>query len=412
MTDHIQELTISTLGHRGDGIAETGAGSVFVAGGLPGEIVRAELKGNRAAIAEIVRKSPERTEQACGHFSLCGGCQVQHLSEPAYLAWKQQLVRAAFATQGLEVPVAAVVPCKPGTRRRAALTAVKAGRRVLMGYHEKATHKLVDIQECPVLVPPIVEALPGLRKLCALVMPKKGDVRVSVLSTSSGLDVALDKATPKYTAKIPDLSQLAMEMDLARLTINGEILLEARPPALIMNGMPVVPPPGGFAQATAPAEAALAELVSNAVGEARKVADLFAGIGTFALRLAEAASVHAVESDAAALKSLDTVLRRRQGLKQITMERRDLFRRPLMAEELTGFDAVVFDPPRAGAQEQAKQLAQSKVPLLVAVSCNPATLVRDAKLLMDGGYDIETVVPVDQFLWSPHIECVAIMKRK
>ncbi|MEP3302929.1 MAG: RNA methyltransferase, partial [Roseibium sp.] len=292
------------------------------------------------------------------------------------------------------------------------LTATRAGRTILFGYHEKASHKMVDISECPVLVPEIIASLRGLKRLCVELMPKKGELRLNILSTKSGLDVAFDQADRKYESKFAALSQLAVELGLARLTINGETLLEARPPVLDMGGLTVVPPPAGFTQATLQAEEALCALVLDGLGKSKKVADLFAGVGTFALRIAKNASVHAVEGDAAANKALDKALRVPRGLKKVTFERRDLFRRPLMKAELANYDTVVFDPPRAGAQAQAEQIAASKVKTVIAVSCNPATLARDLRILIDGGYTLQKVTPVDQFLFSPHIECVAILKRE
>ncbi|WP_417685227.1 class I SAM-dependent RNA methyltransferase [Roseibium sp.] len=405
-------LKISELGHRGDGIAFTDDGQVFVPAALPGEEVLAQVDRGRAQDVTIVTASPDRIEPICRHFEACGGCTVQHLAETPYLEWKRQMVVKALADRGIETTVHPVIASKPGSRRRAVLTAVRAGRHVLLGYHEKASHRLVNIAECPVLVPEIVSALPGLRKLSAELMPKKGELRVNVLSTTNGLDVAFDNADRKYETRFASLTQLAVEQDLARLTINGETLFQVRPPALDMGGLAVVPPPAGFTQATLEAEEALSRLVLDGIGKVKKVADLFAGIGTFALRIARSASVHAVEGDAAAIQSLDQALRVPKGLKKVTHERRDLFRRPLIKAEMEGYDAVVFDPPRAGAQAQAEQIAASKVKTVVAVSCNPATLARDLRILIDGGYTLQSVTPVDQFLFSSHIECVATLKRE
>lgn len=279
----------------------------------------------------------------------------------------------------------------------------------MLGYHEKASHRLVDIAECPVLDPVIVEALPGLKSLASEVLPKKGELRMTVLVTTTGLDVALDKADKGYERKIPALSQKVVDQNLARLSVNGEVILELRPPLLDMGGIGIVAAPGGFAQATLAAEHALSKLVIDGVGKAKTIADLFSGVGTFALRLGRQANVHAVEGDAAALAAFDKALRKPQGLKKVTFERRDLSRRPLVKEELEPYDAVVFDPPRAGAQAQAEQLALSKVKTIVAVSCNPATLARDLRILLDGGYVLQSVTPVDQFHYSPHIEAVAVL---
>jgi len=407
-----RELTILELGHRGDGIAQTENGPVYVAGALPGEVARAKVANGRALDPVITALSPDRTAPVCRHYETCGGCSLQHLAEGPYLVWKRGLVEKALSDRGIDFPVSGTVAATAGGRRRAVLAATRAGRHTLLGYHEKASHRLVDISECPVLDPVIAAALPGLKSLAAEVLPKKGELRLTVLATTAGLDVAIDKADKGYERKIPALSQKTVDLDLARLSVNGEVILEVRPPLLDMDGIGLVAAPGGFTQATLAAEKALSRLVLDGVGKARTVADLFSGAGTFALRLARQANVHAVEGDGAALAAFDKALRKPQGLKKVTFERRDLTRRPLVREELEPYDAVVFDPPRAGAQAQAEQLAASKVKTIVAVSCNPATLARDLRILIDGGYALQSVTPVDQFHYSPHIEVVAVLKRE
>ncbi|ADZ71727.1 class I SAM-dependent RNA methyltransferase [Polymorphum gilvum] len=411
MTDATLELTITGLGHRGDGLADGPDGPLFVAGALPGERVRARVAGQRATMVDLLQPSPERITPVCRHVERCGGCNVQHLAPDPYLAWKRDLVIEALADRGIAAEVGATVAARPATRRRAALTAVRAGHKILLGYHEKASHRLVDVTECPVLVPAITAALPGLKTLAAALMPRRGEVRIAVLASEAGLDVAVGNAAPGTEKKLVALTALAADLDLARLSVDGETIVERRAPVLTMGRASVVPPPGAFTQATAEAETALAGLVAQALGPAKRAADLFAGIGTFTLRMAETASVHAVEAEAAALAALDRAIRVPRGLKQVTLERRDLFRRPLMAAELAPFDAVVFDPPRAGAQAQAEQLAQSRVARIAAVSCNPATLARDLRILIDGGYRLLSVTPVDQFLFSTHVEAVAALER-
>ncbi|MEO0980420.1 MAG: class I SAM-dependent RNA methyltransferase [Pseudomonadota bacterium] len=407
-----RELTITELGHRGDGIAQTDAGPVYVPGALPGEVVRATIANGRAGKPEFKSLSPDRVPPVCAHFEKCGGCTVQHLAPAPYLAWKRTLVEKALRDRGIETDVADTVSATAGGRRRAVFTATRAGRHTLLGYHEKSSHRLVDIRECPILDPAITKAVDGLKSLVSEILPRKGEARLTVLNTTAGLDVAIDKADKSYERKIPALSQKTIELDLARLTINGEVLLEVRPPMLDMDGIGLSAAPGGFTQATLAAEAALSDIVLKGVGKARSVADLFSGAGTFALRLARQANVHAVEGDAAAVAAFDKALRKPQGLKKVSFERRDLFRRPLVLDELEPFDAVVFDPPRAGAQAQAELLAQSSVKTIVAVSCNPATFARDVRLLLDGGYTLQSVTPVDQFLYSPHIEVVGVLIRE
>ncbi|MCV0427094.1 MAG: class I SAM-dependent RNA methyltransferase [Roseibium sp.] len=407
-----QELIISELGHRGDGIADTDTGPVYVAGALPGETVMAKVVNGRALNPRIVTPSPDRVAPVCKHSETSGSCSMQHYAEEPYLKWKQQLVDRALKGSGIEAAVSETIAATAGGRRRAVLTAGRAGRKVILGYHGKASHQLVDASGCAALSPAIEKALPGLTELATEILPKKGEMRVTVLVTTAGLDVAIDKADRNYDRKIPALSQKTVKLDLARLSVNGEVLLEVRPPVLDMDGIGVVPAAGGFAQATLAGEEVLSKLVLDGVGKAKNVADLFSGIGTFAFRLARFANVHAVEGDAAAVAAFDKALRKPQGLKKVTFERRDLFRRPLVREELEPFNAVVFDPPRAGAQAQADLLANSKVNTIVAVSCNPATLARDLRTLIDGGYTLQTVTPVDQFQYSPHIEVVAVLNRE
>ncbi|WP_299811318.1 class I SAM-dependent RNA methyltransferase [uncultured Roseibium sp.] len=407
-----RELIISELGHRGDGIARTETGPIYVEGALPGEVVRARVENDRAFDAVIETASADRIPPVCRHYEACGGCSLQHLADAPYLEWKRGLVVNALRDRGIEFAVADTIAATAGGRRRAVLTAARAGNHTLLGYHEKASHRLVNISECPVLDPAIVSALPGLKALAAQVLPKKGELRLTVLNTTAGLDVSIDKADKDYNRKIPMLSQKTAELGFARLSVNGEVIVEFRPPMLDMGGIGLVAAPGGFTQATVAAEEALSRLVLEGVGKAKRVADLYSGAGTFALRLARKANVHAVEGDAAAMAAFDKALRKPQGLKKVTFERRDLTRRPLVRDELEPFNAVVFDPPRAGAQAQAEQLAISKVKTIVAVSCNPATLARDLKVLIDGGYVLQSVTPVDQFHYSPHIEAVAVLKRE
>ena len=412
-------LDITALAHKGEGRADTPDGPVHVPFTLPGETVRVRREGARAQLLEVVSPSPDRVEPVCPHFGTCGGCVLQHMDQAAILKWKREQVVAAFAARGLEGVEPLIEPTVDAGgrgRRRAVFAATRAGARILLGFHERSSHRLVDVSRCPVLVPEIVDLLPVLKTLAARVMPRKGEVTLTVLATPTGADLALAstaKVEPRSTA---GLIEEAMAAGIARLSLNGEVLVEARAPAIDMGGIPLVPPPGAFVQATEAGEEALVARVLSGVGKARKVADLFCGSGTFALRLARKATVRAVEGEASALAALDRAMRTGAGaLREIRAERRDLFRNPLTAVELDdygrGMEAVVFDPPRAGAEAQAKELARSKVPTVVAVSCNPGTLARDLRILVDGGYRISSVLPVDQFRFSPHIEVVAILSR-
>jgi len=407
-----RELVIETLGSRGDGVARCDEGPVYIPFTLPGERVRASLKGERGELLEIINESNERCEPLCRHYGTCGGCSLQHLKNPAYLEWKCDQVRQAFLSRGLDVPVEPVSPAQAGTRRRAVLAARRTRKDVLLGFSKRLTHQIVDMQECPVLRDRIVEALPDLRVMLGALLTRKGEARVTVLDSGNGLDVCIEGvrkvSDPDH---LMQMAELCERLDLARLTIEGEVLATRRSPVLKFGGVYAVPSPGAFVQATAEAEEVLVSHVLAACEGAPRVADLFSGSGTFALPLALQSEVLAVEMEEDALGTIENAVRQAQGLKPVRTLCRDLFREPLGAKELEDFGAVVFDPPRAGARAQAVELANSTVPRIIAVSCNPATLARDIRILIDGGYRLSHVKPVDQFLFSEHIEVVAVLER-
>lgn len=406
------ELLIERLGHRGDGVAHHDGQPVFVPYALPGERVEAEIRGERAEAVTVLAASKTRVEPPCPHFGVCGGCVIQHLADAGVAAFKRELVIEALADRGLSAEVEPTITVPPRARRRGTFAGVMAGRTPLVGFHERASHRVVAIETCFVVTPRLFAILPALRILTGLIQPRKGPLDLTCLETETGIDVAVSPvpATVADRLRVP-LIQLAEAHDLARLTVGGEVVVERRPPLVRIDGVAVVPPPGGFLQAAVEAEAAMAEVVLAATAGAKRVADLYSGVGTFAFRLSRHADVLAAESDAAAVASLDRAMRTMTGRHRITPERRDLARRPFVEKELERFDAVVFDPPRAGAPEQSAWLAKSKVPTVVAVSCNPATLARDLRTLVDGGYRIERVVPIDQFRWSAHVEVVAVLRR-
>lgn len=406
-------LRIDRLGARGDGIADTEGGPVFVPFALPGEKVTAALERDRGTLMAVVEASPLRVEPACRHFAECGGCALQHLEVGAYRAFKRNLVVEALSRRGFadaEKLVGELVPCRPESRRRVALTARRTERGMLLGFNRMMSATIIDIGECPVAVPEIVTALPALREIAGKMAGTANPFRVTVTATDSGLDVAVEGGGALSDRERREAADLAMRLGFARLSTDGEIVIEPRKPMVRFGDVAVHPPPAAFLQATVDAEAAMAELVSTHLAGARRIADLFSGCGSFALRLASRAEVHAVEADAAALAALDRGYRFASGLKRVTHERRDLFRRPLTAKELARFDGLVFDPPRAGAEAQARQIAASQVARVAAVSCNPATLARDLRFLADGGYELLEVVPIDQFLWSAHVEAVALLE--
>lgn len=410
------EIEIVRIGAQGDGVAETPAGAVFIPFALPGE--RWEIADGDA---HRLTSSPERVPAPCRHFGVCGGCVAQHMSDAVYTRWKMGIVAEAFRHRGFDADIAPLVRLAPGTRRRAVLGAALKGRDIHLGFREDGQHRLVDLETCVILDPAIVAVLEPLRALSRLLLahspkPRKGpddrSARITVTQLDAGLDVAIDAGRSVLPADLgAALAGIAEAARLVRLSIDGETLFMRGRPTLTVGGVPTEPPPSVFLQAVPEAEAQLAALVLAALGKAKRVADLFCGIGTFTFPMARKAEVLAVDSDAKAIATLQYAAKHAQGLKRIEARPRDLFREPLSRTELAGFDAVVFDPPRAGASGQAEALARSKVPQVVAVSCNPATLARDVRTLVDGGYRLETVTPVDQFIYAPHIEVVAVLRR-
>lgn len=403
------ELDIVGLGAQGDGIADTGSGAQYIAFALPNERVRISDDG----LPEVVgNASADRTTPLCRHFGTCGGCVAQHMSDQLYAGWKRDIVIEAFHQHGLDPECAPLRRIAAGSRRRAVLSARReSGHPVTLGYHRRKSDQLFDMHECPVLTPTITAQLAALRAI-ATAIPGR-ETRVTVLSTQGGLDISADHDGSRLgPAAIAELGRIAAKHRFARIAINGETVIERTTPALAFGGVDGVPPPGAFVQAVEAAEVEISQLVLGAVGKAKRVADLFCGLGAFTFPLARNSRVLAVDGDEMALASLASAARRAQGLKPIETKLRDLFHDPLSARELEGLDAVVFDPPRAGAKKQAERLAQSKVPLVIAISCDPGTLARDARILVDGGYHIEGVTPVDQFLFSARVEAVAVLRRR
>ncbi|MER8953602.1 class I SAM-dependent RNA methyltransferase [Mesorhizobium sp. M0833] len=404
-------FTIARLGSQGDGIAETETGEVFIPFALPGEVVTAARGKDRATLMSVLEASPLRVDPPCRHFGACGGCAVQHLETEAYHRWKHEKVVHALKSKGIACDVGAMVPCAPHTRRRVVFTARRSEAGMQFGFVRALSSEIISIEECPISLPQIVAALDRLRMLAGLICTTTKSFHMAVTVTGSGLDVAVHDSGKLGENQRRVASNFVIAEGLARLSIDGEIIIEPKKPIVLFDGVAVAVPPGAFLQATEAAEQAMANIVGQHFARAKRVADLFAGCGSFALRLAARSEVHAVEGDAAALAALDRAFRFASGLKRVTGERRDLFRRPLTFKELNAFDGVVFDPPRAGAEDQSKQIARSGVPLVAAVSCNPATLARDLRILLDGGYALKSVTPIDQFLWSPHVEAVALLEK-
>lgn len=405
------EWTVERLGRRGNGMARAGEATALAALTLPGEVIGGAAVEGRIQDPRILTPSPDRVRAPCPHYRACGGCALMHARDDFVAAWKRQVVETALAAQGLAVPAEIPVHTSPPrSRRRAVLSGRRTKKGAMVGFHARASDVIVDVQDCHVLRPEIVAALPLLRQIVAAGASRSGEVTLTVIHGPAGLDVTATGGKPAEGPLLAALAGLAEAGNLARLTW-GDTPLTRRAPALPMGRAQVVPPPGAFLQATAEGEAALVAAVRAATEGANLVADLFAGVGTFALPLAATAEVHAVEGLAAPLTALTAAWRGAPGLKRITTEPRDLARNPLLPEELTRFDAIVIDPPRAGAEAQMRAIAASQVSRVATVSCDPVTFARDLRILMQAGFALNHLAVVDQFRWSPHLEIVAALSR-
>jgi 23S rRNA (uracil1939-C5)-methyltransferase len=416
-------LDIREIGARGDGIGELDGRRYFVPFTLPGEMVEAEPRDKRgegiaADLVEVLTPSRHREAPPCAHFKVCGGCALQHWRRDAYTAWKVELIVRALAQRGVDAPrFEPPLVGAPGERRRADFVMRRQGRRVVAGFHERASLEIVDVGTCVVTRPGLNALLEPLRASLAVVLPEGGAADAMVNETASGLDLLirphrrLDLSLERREA----LVALVEAADLARLCwgdrASAEPVVVRRTPLLVFGEAPgevrIEPPPGAFLQATQRAEQAMRAMVGAWTGDAPRLADLFAGLG--ALSLGRAGKLALFESDRQAVAAVAAAARRLGG--KVKVERRDLFRNPLTAAELDAFDAVVLDPPRAGAAAQSAELARAKVPRVVYGSCDPGSFARDARTLQDGGYRLEKLLAVDQFLWSPHIELIALFAR-
>jgi 23S rRNA (uracil1939-C5)-methyltransferase len=411
----VERLEINRLGRRGDGIADTPGGPLYVPYLLPGEAAEVDAwpgHPDRRRLLRIDVASPERIAPICPHFGVCGGCALQHWEGARYRAWKRGLVVEALAWAGIDAPVDDVIDAHGEGRRRAVFHARRGQRDVLeVGFAALRTHQLVAIDRCPVLAPALEGAIAAAWALAEVLEPARKPLDIQVTATDAGLDIDVRGSGPLPATRVAALAQVAERLRLARLTRHGELVAQRVVPTLAIGRARVALPPGSFLQATGAGEVALAALVTEGCGEATSIADLFAGVGPFALRLAERARVVAIDSDRDAIAALKRAAETTAGLKPVETETRDLFRRPLIAAELKRCNCVVFDPPRQGAEAQARALAASAVPIIVGVSCNPMTFARDARILVDGGYRLERLTPVDQFRYSSHVELVARFAR-
>jgi 23S rRNA (uracil1939-C5)-methyltransferase len=417
-TDEV--VTIESIGDGGDGIARSAGGVIFVPATAPGERVRVRVgarrgTGREARLLDVIESSGVRAAPPCRHFGTCGGCALQHLNDPFVAGWKKDRIASALARRGLDpATVGETVAVPAADRRRLDLVARRAGGRTVLGFYERRSGRVVDVVDCPVARPSLVALFGPLRALLSGLPGMPAECGVHATETDTGIDVVIGIGEPPVAAR-ERLATFAERHDLARLSVSAagraETIVQRRPPRVRFGTCAVFPPPAAFLQASPAAERFLVDRVAEILAGARRVADLFAGIGTFALALADRHVVSAWEADADAVAALVAAVRSRPSGPAVTVERRDLRRRPVEASELRGVEGVVLDPPRAGADAQCRAIARSKVPVVAYVSCNPSTFARDARVLVDAGYRLEDVLPVDQFRWAPHVELAAAFRR-
>jgi 23S rRNA (uracil1939-C5)-methyltransferase len=400
------EITIQRLGHKGDGIAE---GPVLAPLTLPGELVEGDVTDGRMDAPRILTPSPDRVKAPCTHFRQCGGCALQHASDSFLAQWKQQVVETALAAQGLTTEFRPIHVSPPRSRRRATLAGTRTKKGALVGFHARRSDTIVPITDCHVLHPDLLAVLPTLEQITRMGGSRSATLAFALTRSDAGIDCAVTGGKPLDEALRMALPQFLRQF--ARLTWDGETVFTETPPVQHFGTVAVTPPPGAFLQATPDGEATLVAAMIEATQGAKQIVDLFSGSGTFSFPLAARTPVHAVEGDRTMIAALDHATRHATGIKKVNSEQRDLFRRPLMAEDLAPYDAAVIDPPRAGAEAQVRELAASDIAKIGFVSCNPVTFARDAKTLTDAGYSLDWVQVVDQFRWSPHVELAASFTR-
>ncbi len=399
MTD---STPIERIAARGDGVTADGR---HVAGGVPGD---------RLAADGTLLPGPNRAEPVCRHFGKCGGCQLQHVADGALADFVRD--RVVGALEGQQVEAGDILPAlisPPASRRRAALTALRIGKQVALGFNAAQSNQIVDMRMCPLLLPELFALVAPVRTLLGTIAPQRRPVKVKLQMLDQGAEVIIEGVKADGLDAAMALQDFAGGHRLARLAIDQgdglETVWQPEPPTMRFGDISVEVPPFAFLQATATGQAALVDAVRRAIGDAAAAADLFAGIGTFALSVQAGRKVYAAEGARDAIAALTGAANRARAL--VATEHRDLFRRPLVPAELNRFGAVILDPPRAGAEEQVKQIAASTVPAIAYVSCNPASFARDARLLVAGGYRLDWVQPVGQFRWSTHVELAARFSR-
>ena len=403
----MSEYIVDRLGQLGDGIIDTPNGEIFAPFTLPGEHIEGNVENGRVNSPKIIKPVSDRIKPACKHFKSCGGCSLQHASDTVISDWKIRKTQDALSQVNLHPEFRPIINSKAGSRRRATFAAKRTKKGALVGFHGRASDVIIEISECPISDPILLSGMPAFSQFAILGSSRKAILRISATVSENGLDVKIDNGKKLSATEISKFAQICNQFKILRLMWNDDVIAQSNPPSQKMGLANVIPPSGAFLQATKSGEAALIKTVLEIIGPSKRVVDLFAGCGTFALPISSKATVHALEGDANMIAALDSGWRATGGLHDIKSETRDLFRRPLMPDEFKKIDAIVIDPPRAGAVSQVVEIAKANVGRIAFVSCNPATFARDASILCNNGYNLDWVQVIDQFLWNPHIELVA-----
>ena len=403
----MSEYIVNRLGQLGDGIIDSPSGEIFAPFTLPGEHITGKIENGRINTPKIIKPVSDRIKPVCKHFKNCGGCSLQHASDTIIADWKIKKTQDALSQVSLYPKFRPIINSKKESRRRATFAAKRTKKGSMVGFHSRASNIIVEVTECPVSDPIILSGIPAFSQFAILGSSRKSVLRISATVSGYGLDVRVENGKELSPTEISQFAQICDQYKILRLVWNEDMIAQSNPPGQTMGSVNIVPPSGAFLQATKTGEAELIKNVLEIIGTSKKVVDLFSGCGTFTLPISSKASVYAVEGDRNMNEALDAGWRAAGGLHDIKSETRDLFRRPLMPDEFKKVDAIVIDPPRAGALSQVTEISKTNVGRIAFVSCNPTTFARDAAILCNNGYNLDWVQVVDQFLWNPHIELVA-----
>lgn len=402
MNSGTYENLIVRIAAQGDGITQDGR---HVALSAPGDII--DENGG------LIHGS-HHIDPICPHFNLCGGCQLQHVSDDALEQFVAERIEYALQGQGIEKPIFHdIYLSPPKSRRRVSLRSSWVGKNFQLGFSSEKSHRILDIKQCDVMTAKLFALVQPLRHFLKPMIDRRRNVQIKMAQIDQGIDILIENWSPEGLDQIESLSEFARTHQLARLSVDDGLddglgpvtQWEPEPATITLHDVAVPYPHFAFLQATQDGEDMLVEAVRDIMQDAVKIADLFAGLGTFSLSAQKHQKIYAAEGMRAAILALKSASARAQ--RQVFTEHRDLYRRPLSVEELNRFDAVILDPPRAGAREQVDQLAASSVKIIAYVSCNPSSFARDAKRLIAGGYRLEKIWPVGQFRWSTHVELVS-----